>query len=345
MRNNSATGRLNTLSHFGLSFFALSFGPVYSLRNYKSLRFFLFLLIFLGFIGPLSLNKTENKLAIPNSREIEELLGLQAEKQILNIDVLKAEFLGPKQDQNITLEYQKNGYSFIRVASTFERRLDLTRSLELSRKDFEDLILNTLPEKLRLKLQKYLPLTLALAEKYQVDPFWAVSIMWIESHFNPGATSKVHAKGLMQIMPETGHFLAQKIHSVSCKKTAVEMSQIPLINIEMGIFYLKKLITMFNYNYRFATVAYNMGPYSVRSKMHKKESIGLDHKYFKKVFIAYQTLVHAYQKKLQAAVPFYQMTLVYIGKKGQAPKFEDYLAQIMFHFDQMTTERKFTAVF
>ena len=47
--------------------------------------------------------------------------------------------------------------------------------------------------------------------RYQVDKFLAVSVMKVESNFTEGAISKSGAVGLMQIMPETAHWIAYNL--------------------------------------------------------------------------------------------------------------------------------------
>lgn len=337
MENYNAKNYKITITDLMVSVLVLILDQI---KGPNALKFYLCSFIFLGSFGPIALNKTEKDFALLDSHQLEEMTGLLAEKQMFNIDVLKAEFLGPKEHPDLNVEYENQSYSYLRVPKTFYYSLDLSRSGELSRKNFEELILSAVPIDLQAKLQKYLPLTLALAEKYQVDPFWAVAIMWTESHFNPGALSKVKARGLMQIMPDTSHFLAQKIHSLSCRKTAVEMSQIPLLNIEMGVFYLKKLAVMFQYNYRLATVAYNMGPNMVRHKMNESNQVGQNNNYYKKVAKAYNTLVLSYVKKLKEESPLYQKTFVFIGKKKQGHNFDDFMALSFAHFDKFTAQHQ-----
>jgi soluble lytic murein transglycosylase len=57
--------------------------------------------------------------------------------------------------------------------------------------------------------QKYLAPTLDLSTNYQIDPFWIISIMMVESGFDFKAQSHKNARGLMQIRPETASHLYQ----------------------------------------------------------------------------------------------------------------------------------------
>ncbi|MEE2743882.1 MAG: lytic transglycosylase domain-containing protein, partial [Bdellovibrionota bacterium] len=157
------------------------------------------------------------------------------------------------------LNRKKDYYDFHQVEKSFGR-IDVSRIMELSKEEFEALILASVPETLRGKLKLYLKTALNNAEKFEVDPFWVLAVMWTESHFNQKARSHVNARGLMQIMPKTGHFLAGLLNRpVKSVRKAVQLTRNPSVNIEMGAFYLKKILTDFRSNYRFATAAYNMG--------------------------------------------------------------------------------------
>ena len=60
------------------------------------------------------------------------------------------------------------------------------------------------PFRYRDKVEEY-------SARYQVDKFLAVSVMKVESNFTEGAISKSGAIGLMQIMPETAHWIAYRL--------------------------------------------------------------------------------------------------------------------------------------
>lgn len=211
-----------------------------------------------------------------------------------------------------------NIYSFHHVQESFGG-VDLKRIREFQKGQFENLILSSTPDLLRDGLQHYLPRALEMANKYAVDPFWVLAVMWTESHFNPEATSRVDAQGLMQIMPMTGHYLVKKMSRLETefdvkKLSGVPASKLPLqdpvVNIEMGSYYLKNLLSQFNGSHRLATVAYNMGPNGVRRRLRKNLPTGVRNLYLDKVRRAYKRLTRDYLRYLAKNDPPYKKTLV-----------------------------------
>jgi soluble lytic murein transglycosylase len=180
-----------------------------------------------------------------------------------------------------------------------------------SKSQAEERILRTIPRRLSKNASKYLRAVLILCEKHQVDPFWVFSVMWTESHFHFESRSIVGARGLMQIMPGTKKFIYRNVKRRG-DILAIESSnfnlneyfpyKVPLIqykihqskllNIELGIIYLKSLLKFFSKNHTYATVAYNMGPGWTRKRLRNKLPVGVKNEYLDKVQRAYKTLAH-----------------------------------------------------
>lgn len=92
------------------------------------------------------------------------------------------------------------------------------------------------------------------ATKESLEPALLRALIRVESHFNHKATSRVGAKGLMQIMPFTAKLLGNK--------KALD-SRNPRANILAGTHYLRTLVNRFDGDLKLALAAYNAGPTAV----------------------------------------------------------------------------------
>lgn len=192
------------------------------------------------------------------------------------------------------------GHRFDSVKSAPFVNLDLRRTFEFSKDDFKKSILASTPKEMRSQLKEFLPLVLELSEDYQVDPFWVLSVMWTESHFNPIAKSNKGALGLMQLMPETATHLAKELYQSSYGKRSRNLIYNPYVNIEMGVYYLRQLLVQFSGDYMRATVAYNVGPARLRQIIRESSDpkavneILSYNDYYQKVTKAYRDLSNSY---------------------------------------------------
>jgi soluble lytic murein transglycosylase-like protein len=95
------------------------------------------------------------------------------------------------------------------------------------------------------------------SRKAQLDPLFVASVVRTESMFKHKAVSSRGARGLMQIMPETGRYIA-KLINIDFKNVATLHN--PETNIQIGVWYLKYLLSKFKGNREQMLVAYNWGP-------------------------------------------------------------------------------------
>ena len=99
------------------------------------------------------------------------------------------------------------------------------------------------PEKLQLS-----DVVQSASDRYRLDPDLVNSVIHAESGFNPNATSRKGAQGLMQLMPQTA------------SKLGVSNRLDPQENVEAGTRYLRELLEMYNFDLVKALAAYNAGP-------------------------------------------------------------------------------------
>lgn len=93
----------------------------------------------------------------------------------------------------------------------------------------------------------YLPKIETLCSRYGLDPHLVVSVIEVESGFNPRAVSPKGARGLMQLMPETARMLGVT--------DPFDTDQ----NLAGGIRYLSYLYELFDKDLSLALAAYNSG--------------------------------------------------------------------------------------
>lgn len=98
------------------------------------------------------------------------------------------------------------------------------------------------------------------AEEFGVAPSFVTAVIYTESGFKPGATSHAGARGIMQVMPETGAWIAEKL---SVSDFNADMLYEPEVSIRFGCWYLAYLIKQFDGELMTAAAAYNAGPGAV----------------------------------------------------------------------------------
>ena len=92
------------------------------------------------------------------------------------------------------------------------------------------------------------------SELRDLDPYLVMAVVRAESSFNPEAESPVGALGMMQLMPDTAAWIAERI---GLNIDEIDLFH-PRYNIRMGTYYLRMLIDMFE-EVDTALAAYNAG--------------------------------------------------------------------------------------
>jgi len=95
-----------------------------------------------------------------------------------------------------------------------------------------------------------------IGDAKNVDPALVLAVIRQESEFHTKATSPAGAMGLMQIMYPT----AQNISKILDIQINQQSLYTPQVNIEIGCYYLYKLLKRYNNNYVLTIAAYNAGP-------------------------------------------------------------------------------------
>lgn len=102
----------------------------------------------------------------------------------------------------------------------------------------------------RINPRAYDKLIARMAKAHDVDGGLIKAVIYVESRFNPYATSSKGAAGLMQLMPATAD------------EYGVDNIYDPAQNIEAGVLHLKYLLKRYR-NKRLAIAAYNAGQTNV----------------------------------------------------------------------------------
>ena len=125
--------------------------------------------------------------------------------------------------------------------------------------------------------------TVLQAQAYEIDPYLILSVIKVESNFDPYAKSSVGALGLMQIRPFVGKALAKSLDLNWRGKVDLFSFE---RNIKLGTHYLNQLQNQFDYDLVTVLTAYNQGPTRVDGWL--KNQVSLPLQYSNKVLKAYQ---------------------------------------------------------
>jgi soluble lytic murein transglycosylase len=106
----------------------------------------------------------------------------------------------------------------------------------------------------------YEEIILAEADSRRLDPHLVAAIARQESAFAPDVTSRAGARGLLQIMPETGRWWASRL---GVRDYSDELLYHPEINVHLGAAYFADLMHRYS-ELQLSLIAYNAGPTRAR---------------------------------------------------------------------------------
>ncbi len=118
----------------------------------------------------------------------------------------------------------------------------------------------------------YEPIVRQAEDRFSLPTNFVYAIMRQESAFAPGVVSSARAVGLMQLIPPTATAVAKEL-DLSFEP---ELLYSPAVNIEMGSYYLSKVLSTFGGNVALAAAAYNAGPSAVSRWLQTGEKLPLD---------------------------------------------------------------------
>jgi len=106
------------------------------------------------------------------------------------------------------------------------------------------------------------------AQRNALDPALVAAVILCESSFNPDARSNVNARGLMQIMPDTAHWIVEMTGESNFSLERLHEAE---LNVRMGTWYLNFLANEFDNNLRNMICGYHAGQGRVREWLSKPE--------------------------------------------------------------------------
>lgn len=110
------------------------------------------------------------------------------------------------------------------------------------------------------------------ARRVGLDPFLVAAVVKVESGFRPEAESPRGARGLMQLMPETGRWVAEQLGLAYDPAYLFD----PYYNLQLGTWYLAHLHEEFGDNIILALAAYNGGRGKVREWLERGQLARID---------------------------------------------------------------------
>jgi len=116
--------------------------------------------------------------------------------------------------------------------------------------------------------QAYWKLVARQARANRLDPYLVMGLIRQESAFNPLATSRADARGLMQILPKTATPQRARRRPASVRAVGRRLYD-PAYNVRFGCSYLRGLLTQFDGKWELALAAYHAGDFRVKDWLQK----------------------------------------------------------------------------
>ncbi len=118
----------------------------------------------------------------------------------------------------------------------------------------------------------YRDYVLRYSNEYHLRPAFVAAVISCESSYDPNAVSRVDARGLMQLMPSTGEWIAGKL---KIRDFDAQDLFDPETNIRLGCWYLNYLCGLFEGDPVVVACAYHAGQGNVRNWVTKYSEDGV----------------------------------------------------------------------
>jgi soluble lytic murein transglycosylase-like protein len=212
--------------------------------------------------------------------QIESIMSLQNFEHLLDAKVLNLEYRLDKNEEKVFL---------------LDIAVSTKDKLIAKQKKIKKIIQDTITQnQYRTNLSSYDINILSAAvvefsESYGMPASLILAVIRRESAFDPKAESRAGALGLMQLLPDTA-----KECAVALNKGDYNIYKLR-DNVQLGTYYLAKMVNMFNGDIELAVRAYNAGPTYVKRVLAKEAGF----EEFPKETIKYHEAVLKWNKEYQ----------------------------------------------
>ncbi|MGZ3770034.1 MAG: lytic transglycosylase domain-containing protein [Bdellovibrio sp.] len=164
----------------------------------------------------------------------------------------------PSKSEKIRLDHAKELLGYKKFKKSFIAKKMASKSFK---KDFYKSIENHLSKENKKYAKKIMKTILTASKQHEFDPLFVAAVIQTESTFNPEAIGTSGEIGLMQIMPDTASWIAEKENIKYKNKNSLKD---PVVNIKLGVAYMAFLRDYFEKNPTRYIAAYNMGANNVK---------------------------------------------------------------------------------
>lgn len=137
------------------------------------------------------------------------------------------------------------------------------------------------------------------AQAHNFDPAIFFGLVRQESSFNPMSFSSAEARGLTQVIPGTGEFIARALNVKNFEQSDLFK---PYVSIRFGTYYLGSVLDSFDGNAYYALMGYNGGPGNARKWQKDDLDVAVEaiplaesHLYVRTVIAQYRQYVDVYR--------------------------------------------------